>query len=532
MLIERLPSGMENAEVLIARRARAAKIKEQWRSIYSDCYRYAMPARETFTWDASAEGQQKSNVLYDSTLQEATYTAANTLIALLFPSWARWAELAPGGAIPEEALTPDIIVGLQKATKTFFDFLNSSNFPTVIGEVSLDLMVGTAAMAFDEGDSNEKPFVFSSLPLSAVEIEEGPDGSIENHYMLRKPKARHLQRLYPGLELFDLSPKTQDLIQDEMKAETEVPVIQCELYSPETKHYYGVVIELEAKQIVWRFDYGKSCPKIVARATKVAGETFGRGRVMLALADAKTLDKMQEFTLRHAALQIAPPMTGVSDGVLNPYTASLTPNTIIPVASNDNGSPSLRALELGGNFNISEIMMSDLRQRVRRTMIGPEPSEGAVKSATEIDISDRNRLWAMNGEYNRIQAELLAKIVARGVFILQKKGLMPKFEVDGREVSVKYTSPFAKSQASEDVMNLQEALAVSSAAGPEVLSLAVKVEDIPAYVWRLKGVPEKLLRSEEEKQEIKDQIQQGMQAQQQAQQAAAEGGVEAPQVGQ
>lgn len=530
MLIFKLPPELENVDALITRRTAASRIKEMWRSVYEECQRYAMPTRETFTWQT--EGQRKNNILYDSTLQEATYTAANTLVALLFPSWTRWAELAPGGAIPDEAVTPEIRDGLQKATKTFFDFLNSSNFSTVINEIALDLMIGTATLNFDEGDTNERPFKFSSDPLSAIEIEEGPDGTIENHYMLRKPKARHLQRLYPGLELFDLSPTTQDLVRDPDKSNTEVEVLQCLVYHPGNGHYYGIVLECKAKQIIWRYDYGKSCPKITARATKVAGETYGRGRVMLALSDAKTLDKMQEFTLRQAALAIAPPLTGVSDGVLNPYTASLTPNTIIPVASNDNGSPSLRPLELGGNFNITEAMMDDLRQRVRRVMLGPEPSEGAVKSATEIDISDRNRLWAMNGEFTRIQSELLDKIIARGIFILQKKGLIPKFKVDGQQVTVKWTSPFAKSQASEDVMALQEALAVSSVAGPENLMLSVKVEDVPQYVFRLKGVPEKLLRDDDEKKKLVEQAAAAMRAQQEQEQIAAQGGVEAPEVGQ
>jgi len=55
------------------------------------------------------------------------------------------------------------------------------------------------------------------------------------------------------------------------------------------------------------------------------------------------------------------------------------------------------------------------------------PSEGPVKSASEVIINDRNRLWAMGGESGRIQAELLVKIVQRGVFILQRKGLIRSF---------------------------------------------------------------------------------------------------------
>jgi hypothetical protein len=520
MLLAQLPPALESAETLIARRGKAVQKKDLWRSTYQEAFQFAMPTRETFTW--RSEGQNKQSLLYDSTLMESTYTAANTTTALLFPAWMRWAELAPGGAIKQEDIAPEILDGLQKATTTLFSFLNSSNFGTVIGECALDLMIGTCALSLNEG-SPDKPFEFQSIPLSAIEIEEGPSGAVETTFMCRKMPVKHLVRMYPGLEVFDLSEQAQKLLEE--KPETEIEVIQGEIFHPENGHYYGVVVEVAAKQIIWRYDYTVSSPTIVARATKVAGETYGRGRVLLALPDAKTLDKMVEFTLRHAALQVAPPMTGVSDGVLNPYTASLTPATIIPVSSNDSGAPSLKPLEIGGNFNLTEALLDQKRQAVRRIMLGPEPSEGAVKSATEIDISDRNRLWAMNGEFSRIQAELLAKIIARCVFILQKKGLMPHFRVDGREVAVKYTSPFAKTQNAEDVMALQEALMIANSLGPQALQIAIKTEDIPAWVFRMKGLPESLIRTDDEKKTLVDQASSVMQNAQQAdsQTAAAQG---------
>lgn len=510
MLLSRLPSGLENAEALMKRRTAAEKKKDLWRAIYRDAYLYAMPARETFTWHT--EGQYRNNRLFDSTLQEATYTAANTLCALLFPSWVEWVQLSPGGAITADLLEqhPEILAGLQKATKTFFQYLNASNFNTVISEAALDLQVGTAALQFDEGD-NENPFVFESIPTSVLELEEGPNGTIETQWMERCPEARNLLRLYPGMELFDLPVQTQEMI--EKTPELKVKVIQGLVYDPQTKKTFGIVLDQNGPTIIWRYDYGSSSPGIVARASKTAGETYGRGRVLLALSDARTLDRMVEFILSQAALSIAPPMTGVSDGVLNPYTASLTPNTIIPVASNADNSPSLRPLELGQNFSVTEQMVKDLRERVRRTMLGPEPSEGPVKSATEISVTDRNRLWAMNGEYTRIQAELLAKIVARGVFILQKKGLMPKFRLDGMSVTVKYVSPFATTQNADDLIALQKTiqtiLSCGPQAGPSMLAMGLKQKDLPAYIARLNGVPEKLIMTDGDRQDL---VNKGMQA--------------------
>jgi hypothetical protein len=501
-LITQLPSGLEDAEALLKRREKAKTRKEMWRSTYQDCFRYAMPARETFSWQT--EGQKKNSVLYDSTLQESTYTAANTLCALLFPGWTRWMELAPGGALPtDKPVDPKIIDGLQGSTEIFFNYLNHSNFAQVINETALDLMVGTGALSFDEGD-NDQPFVFTSIPLSAIELEEGPNGKIETTFMCRRPLARNLVRMYAEMESIDLPPLLLEKIQKTPDAEIEI--IQGEIFDPETRKYYGVVVWSEGKAIIWRYDFGASCPTIVARATKCSGELYGRGRVMLALSDARTLDKMQEFVLRHSAVQVAGAFTGVSDGVLNPYTAIIAPNIVIPVASNDSANPSLRPLEIGGNFQITEALMGDLRQRVRRTMLGPEPSEGSVRSATEVGVNDRNRLWAMNGEFGRIQAELLAKIVARGVAILQKRGLMAAFKVDGRLVSVKYTSPFAKSQAMEDVQAMQTLLGYGQLIGPQMLMQGIKVEDVPGWVAEKLGVPVKFVRSDAEKKELGEQV--------------------------
>lgn len=528
MLLERLPPDLEDAAALLERRGKAAEKKELWRSTYTEAFKYAMPTRETFTW--STQGANKQSQLYESTLMESTYTAANTLCALLFPAWTRWAELGPGGAFDPENIPPEVREGLQKATKTFFDFLNSSNFGTVINECALDLMIGTCSLSFDEGTADE-PFIFTSIPLSAIEIEEGPRGSVETTWMLRKPILRNLLRMYDGLTEWDLSPKAQELFHT--KPDETIEIIQGEVYHPDTKKYFGVVIEKESKTIIWRYDFGLSCPMIVARATKIAGETYGRGRVLLALPDAKTLDKMQEFVLRKAAIDLAPPMTGVSDGVLNPYTATLTPNTIIPVASNDSRNPSLSVLDMGGNFQLTETRMEQLRQNVRRIMQGPEPSEGAVKSATEIDISDRNRLWAMNGEMMRIQAELLAKIIARGTFILQKKGLMAKFKINGRQVLVKYTSPFSKTQNAEDVMALQEAVSIVSMLGPETMAATIKTDKIPAWVFRMKNLPETFIRDEAEQRQVVEQGAQVMNAatQQQAQAESGQAPAPPPQMG-
>lgn len=488
MLLNELPAGL-TSESIVARRAKACERKEQWRSTYREAFEFACPQRESFSW--RTPGQMKDKHLYEGTLQEATYQASNTMLSLLLPQWQRWAELSPGNTWAVNDVPEDVEVGLQKATEMFFAFLNHSNFYSVIGEICTDLMIGTAALSFEESDEDDSPFQFQAMPVSAIEIEEGPNGTVETAFVERKIAARNVQRTFQGLEETALPAKIRDLVTN--TPDNEVEIVQCEIYLPKLKQYIGVA--MYEKEAFWIWNYGPSCPTIVARANKNSGEVYGRGRVLLALRDAKSLNTMQEFVLRQAALQVAPPSKAVSDGILNPYTAQLVPNAVIPMMDTEN----FEVINVGGNFAVSEALMNELRQRIRRTMLGPDTSDsGPIKSATEISIADRNRLWATGGEYIRIQNELVAKIVKRGIYIMQRRMLIPAFKIDGKDVNITWTSPFAQSQASKDVIALQQTLQIAALTGQGATVRGLKVEDMPAWLARKAGLDAKLIRSTDE----------------------------------
>lgn len=533
-LIRRLPRKLENGEALLKRRAKAAAIKEFWRDHYRECYEYTMPERETFQW--YAPGQRKNRHLYESTGQRFTKLAASNAIQLLCPSWKHWSILSPGADIdPEQAESLEVIDALQEATTTVFGYLNHSNFSTEIPMAFQDLMIGTTAMSIEETDDPQRPFVCNTIPLSVIELEEGPNGLIETTFMCRKPLARNLMRTYRGMQESDLP---SALIAKINKAPDEpVEVIECKVYHPDNGHYYGIAVHSESKAIIWRWDYEDSNPVIVARASVISGEIYGRGRVMAALPDIKTLNSIMEFVLRHAAMQVAPPLTGVSDGVLNPYTAELIPNSIIPVASNDNGNPSLRVLEFGGNFAITSELIQMLRDSVREMLMGADRSDGPIKSATEVSINDRNRLWDMGAEFGRLQAELLQPIIARVVWILQKRGKVPPIKVDGRQVTLKYVSPLARAQDQEDLIALDQSLdiaakaaTVAGEAGIASMAMGFKLDNLPAWLAKRTGLDADLLRSESEKRKLAQAAQEAAQAAQGQQggmmQGAAPGGAQ------
>jgi len=119
--------------------------------------------------------------------------------------------------------------------------------------------------------------------------------------------------------------------------------------------------------------------------------------------------------------------------------------------------------------------------------------------------------------FSRLQTEFLEKIIKRAVYILKKNGKIGDFKVDGREVTIKHTSPLARAQDQEDLLAIQQFMQMTIGLGPEIFGLGTKVEDLPSWIGQKLGLDQELLRSEEERNELQEQAAQVMQEQAQAQ---------------
>ena len=87
---------------------------------------------------------------------------------------------------------------------------------------------------------------------------------------------------------------------------------------------------------------------------------------MKALPDIKTANKVVELVLKNASIAVTGIWQADDDGVLNPATIRLIPGSIIPKAV---GSAGLKPLDAPGRFDVSDLVLSDLRDRIRRCLL-------------------------------------------------------------------------------------------------------------------------------------------------------------------
>jgi hypothetical protein len=208
------------------------------------------------------------------------------------------------------------------------------------------------------------------------------------------------------------------------------------------------------------------------------------------------------------------------DGVINPDTINLVPGSIIPKAM---GSAGLQPIQAAGNFDVAQLILSDMRLNIKRAlyndMLGNPDKTPA--SATEVAERMADLSRRIGSAFGRLQAELVQPVLQRVIYILKKQGRIEVPNVNGREVKVKSVSPLAQAQANQDIGSVSRFLQLTQEAfGPEMTQLLVNSEETAAYLAKKFGVPDGLIRDEQERKEIVAMMQQ-MAQQQQAQPEAA-----------
>ena len=495
----------------IAKRVSAAKAnKALWDDHIRECYRYAMPQRNTI--DKWSKGSRKTEFLFDSTAQDSLEDFATRMESELVPPNINWMKLEAGTDITEDE-EEQTNQYLEETTDILFNHIKSSNFSSQIHEAFLDLGISTGAIIVEPGDGIQSSLNFRCVSLSEVILEQTSSGIVETVFREFKIPVADIPNTWKRAKLND---KLKQMIAD--KPTTEVDLLEGVIFD-DGKYQSVVVYKDESFFLI--DETLESNPWVVFRESTIPGETMGRGRVMRALPDIKTLNLMVKNYLVSLEWWAHPTFTATDDGIINPATFSLRPGTVNPVGSNANDNPTLRPLAPAGKPELLFQAILQLQDNIRRILISKpfgNVEETPVRTATEMSIRNADMAKTSLGASGRIQNELLERLVARCVYVLKQAGKIADFKVDGKEVSIKFTSPSSRSQDENQLAAYGRAIEIFQALPPEVVNEEIAIERVPGEIWDILGLPASQKRSKEEKMQRQQQAQE--QAQQQQEMAA------------
>lgn len=474
----------------VGQRFEKARMRRQkWEPLWQECYDYVLPQRGGFHgMDQAGRGGMEK--IYDATAMDAADQLAASMLGNLTPSWSQWFGLKPGPDLtPQEAEALAPI--LEKAARTIQDHFDRSNFAVEIHQCYLDLVIGgTASLCFEENEPGGfSAFRFNAVPLSDVYLEEGVSGYLDGTYRALSLTLAQIMERYP---LADLPAK---VLKDGHKdPQSRFKVLEVVIPDGAAFHYASLLMEYGQEPVLLQRAALAASPMINFRWLKSPGEIYGRSPVMKTLPDIKTANKVVELVLKNASIAVTGIWQADDDGILNPANIELAPGSIIPKAI---GSKGLQPLDMPGRFDISELMLDDLRGRIRHALLTDRlgPVAGARMTATEVIERSAEMALLLGATYGRLQSELLAPLITRAFGILRRRGEVPDIALDGRYVVVDYRSPLARSQGQRNVQNTLSWINSVLAMGPEA-AMAVDLARAARFLGEALGVPSDLIRGE------------------------------------
>lgn len=491
---DRLKRVAKNAD---AAYGKCASHKQLLNELYEHVIPYRAPAGSSATTTPG-----RVDRIFDGTASKAAFRFAGRMSQDVTPAFQRFFELKIG---PYLEIAGDAKKQIEEELSTIMAkvsaVLEGADFAVAAGEMYLDLFGGTGALLMTEDAHDVLRFV--AVPIGELALREDGHGRVNGIYWKKHYAAEDI----PGLWVkANISPELAKIIKD--SPDTSVEILQACEFNPQTRQWDFSAFRPDkcAEGPIFAVSED-TCPWLTPRFYKVPGEPMGRGPGLMGLPTAKTLNKVTELTIKAAAFAILGLWTYKNDRVFNPKTAVMKPGAMWAVSSTGGSmGASVQRLDVPGRFDISNIILQDLREAVKQTMLDDTlpPDSGAVRSATEI-VERMKRLAAdLSSAYARLVLEIIRPLVQRVIDVLWRRKLIKSsLQIDQLLLKVEVVSPIAKMQQAQDVSSIVEWLQLQlSLGGMEMTMLTTRLEDVFAEIGRKLGVAERFIRADRDKKAI------------------------------
>lgn len=489
---------------------RAKRLRDNWEGIWNDIYYYVMPEREDFSNSRNhnssrVEGEARGQAIFDETALVENPRFVGRIVNGMFPQGNRAFRLKvhPSQAKNQRKAQQE----LDALTDFCHEALRNSNFHNEIHEAVTDLSVGTMTLNVQPGQF-PGDLKFTALPQTQVYLIAGPFGRPGHVIRERRMELGHIKTVWKKAEFTDEMERA-------LKEDSSKQVITWEVVSEQfdmtgTPKFKRTVSVKEFEHVMvedlWEGD--GSNENITTRWMADAGETYGRGVLVQALPAIKTANLTVEMILEAGQWALGGFYTYDDDGVFNFDNVTIEPGTFVPRAP---GS-TIDALPSAANFNVSDLVLEDMRNNIRRALFSSAPDRPQGRTpptATEIAEDRADTARNMGAAVARIQTEFLVPLVKRMLFIFKQQGIEVPM-LDGRNVILVPESPLVRSQDNEDIANVMRyGESLQFLLGPEMAVGAQNPAELVPWLAERYRVPHKLVPSGNE---IDERIRAGTQA--------------------
>jgi len=479
-----------DAKTISKRFALAETERQRHESIFDDAIRLTMPNRTRFNSNSINNAAED---IFDETGANAVDEFTSRMQAGLFPPFSRFVKLQASSGIDardQKAVNND----LDQIEKFLFEEIWASNFAQESTETLFDLCISTGLMSVEDS-GGAAPFRHRAIPITDFFLERDVNDSLGGFFRRRIIKAEDLAETY---DIPEAATRSLQAAQNEGDKElTVIEYLKRDPFAPvETSYHYVVVKDFNEILRQRKFSGQGTSPLLGYRWAAAAGETWGRGPLLRALAAIRTTNLTVELILENAAMAMIGIYQTDNEATINSENVQLLPGTIL---NKDIGTDGLQPVNMsGGNFNVSDLVLQDQRLNIKRALYNDMLSDPNKTPATATEVAERMADLAhrTSAGFARVFYEFIVPYIWRTLRILQDRKDIELPSLKGRALDIVATSPLAQAQKGRDVQRLMQDFQVRSAIyGPQVAVASYNLENLHPWLIERNGLDENLFGS-------------------------------------
>lgn len=516
----------ERSQKLFSRQDLMENMRSTWEPHWQEIADRIFPRQAEFTVKKRTPGSKRTDAIFDAVPALALDRFAAALESMLTPRTQRWHRLRASDHNLNQSKR--VLEWFEEVTRILFEYRYSpkANFASQKHEGYMSLgAFGSEAMFIT--DLPGGGIRYNSRHLAEVYVMENQHGLVDLVHRKFEMTARQAVEQWG-----------KDVLPDK--------IVEAAEKSPGDKFEFLHVVQPNEEQDVGRLDYRgmpyvsvylsyegqqeidiggfNTFPWIFSRYVHAPGEVYGRSPAMLVLPDIKVLNTMNETVLKAGHLAVAPPLAVSRDGIFT--KVSMRPQALNWGAMDQNGKPLVAPIHTGGRVDIGLEMMDQKRKVINDAFLVTLFQilvETPTMTATEALMRAQEKGALLAPAMGRQQTEALGPMIERELDILNRSGKLPPMppeliEAEG-EYAIEYDSPMTQAQKAEESIGLLRTLEamgpmISVSPDPAKLLRRINADEAIVVLARNNGVPERLLRSDEELAAMDEADAQAMQAQQ------------------
>ncbi len=507
----------DRAKQLLSRQAALASERGTAEQHWQEIAELFTPFRADFNGRIATPGEKRMTKVFDGTPGNASENLSSALWGMLTNSANVWFELRPRNAdlADEQEVKAWLQAARDRMLATFA--AGGQRFYARAVDLYSDLVNFGTGIFYEEEAPAAGGIFFTCRHLAECYIAENQYEQVDTVFRKFRWTARQAMQRWgntAGPKLKEHAEKRPDQALPFLHAVVPVGDYEPEKGKVDRAHLWCSIYVCEEDGNILSEGGYHEFPYQVPRWSQRSRSVYGDSPAMLALPDAKMLNRMSRTTIVGAEKQVDPPLLAPDEASVRGIRT--TPGGVIYGGIDPQGRRLYEPLVTGGNAMLGLEMENQRREAVREAfyssllLLANHPG----RTATEVLALQEEKLRLMGPHLGRSQSEFLDPLIGRTFNILLRAGRIPPppdVLRSSPELDIEYVSPMARAQRSSEAVAVMRTVEIGAAFAqttgkPDAMD-NLNEDEAFRIAADASGLPAKALRSTDEVNDVRQQRQ-------------------------